>query len=595
MGKIKELVNKRTKLYSKFSDDIYEEAHDFLIKHDEGFLNVQKKNTCRYTSFFLAYFVCKKFLNRGIINDQDIKQKFLVHESTIDSNLNFLNLFIDLKNKKVVLLNDFVELLETNELKITCLSNCFQDILLAKQVLSYFNFHFKEEFYFEALAIMLQYHAQFLRPQIGTKNFKTTTTLDELLEFKKFFPKELDLISFSYSQQHVHLENMDKKIMKIPGYTNFFKDMKLNNFNLVNKLLQNYHPGHSQVTKKKIQLQKQKGAKLAHLIWDKQDLSQNFLDSFHKFYLGLKNHPDFFNLLEITKLDEMKAILKNVQILKKVGYADIFRIHTTKVMPGWSNNFVSKIRELIELDCNQEFPSFIDDQFAPRSTIKLKRELQFSSYKISQVVSLQQLKQIGHEFKNCLKENYGDENLTGGFSSFFIFRHDEKSSRNFILEVDPINQHSPVKEMLRKNNNEPTQENKEIAATFMVEVLGILPQEFILKFFENTTIAINEMNQKEAMEYLNNISPFLIFFLKRSYSRAFHDNDAALTSGHIKYIFENYIKSELGSEAEEYDYKKHLPLLTASVVQKDFLEDSLSWSNQTLFENSVLAEDDIPF
>ena len=68
-------------------------------------------------------------------------------------------------------------------------------------------------------------------------------------------------------------------------------------------------------------------------------------------------------------------------------------------MPGWSNNFVSKIRELIELDCNQEFPSFIDDQFAPRSTIKLKRELQFSSYKISQVVSLQQLKQIGHEFK----------------------------------------------------------------------------------------------------------------------------------------------------------------------------------------------------
>ena len=371
--------------------------------------------------------------------------------------------------------------------------------------------------------------------------------------------------------------------------------MKLNNFNLVNKLLQNYHPGHSQVTKKKIQLQKQKGAKLAHLIWDKQDLSQNFLDSFHKFYLGLKNHPDFFNLLEITKLDEMKAILKNVQILKKVGYADIFRIHTTKVMPGWSNNFVSKIRELIELDCNQEFPSFIDDQFAPRSTIKLKRELQFSSYKISQVVSLQQLKQIGHEFKNCLKENYGDENLTGGFSSFFIFRHDEKSSRNFILEVDPINQHSPVKEMLRKNNNEPTQENKEIAATFMVEVLGILPQEFILKFFENTTIAINEMNQKEAMEYLNNISPFLIFFLKRSYSRAFHDNDAALTSGHIKYIFENYIKSELGSEAEEYDYKKHLPLLTASVVQKDFLEDSLSWSNQTLFENSVLAEDDIPF
>ena len=45
------------------------------------------------------------------------------------------------------------------------------------------------------------------------------------------------------------------------------------------------------------------------------------------------------------------------------------------------------------------------------------------------------------------------------------------------------------------------------------------------------------MNQKEAMEYLNNISPFLIFFLKRSYSRAFHDNDAALTSGHIKYIF----------------------------------------------------------
>ena len=65
-----------------------------------------------------------------------------------------------------------------------------------------------------------------------------------------------------------------------------------------------------------------------------------------------------------------------------------------------------------------KFPSFIDDQFAPRSTIKLKRELQFSSYKISQVVSLQQLKQIGHEFKNCLKENYGDENLTGGFSSF---------------------------------------------------------------------------------------------------------------------------------------------------------------------------------
>ena len=165
---------------------------------------------------FSSYFVCKKFLNRGIINDQDIKQKFLVHASTIDSNLNFLNLFIDLKNKKVVLLNDFVELLETNELKITCLSNCFQDILLAKQVLSYFNFHFKEEFYFEALAIMLQYHAQFLRPQIGTKNFKTTTTLDELLEFKKFFPKELDLISFSYSQQHVHLENMDKKIMKIP-------------------------------------------------------------------------------------------------------------------------------------------------------------------------------------------------------------------------------------------------------------------------------------------------------------------------------------------------------------------------------------------
>ena len=37
--------------------------------------------------------------------------------------------------------------------------------------------------------------------------------------------------------------------------------------------------------------------------------------------------------------------------------------------------------------------------------------------------------------------------------------------------------------MLRKNNNEPTQENKEIAATFMVEVL-ILPQEFILKFLK---------------------------------------------------------------------------------------------------------------
>jgi len=595
MGQIKKLVDKRTKLYSKFSDDIYEEALDFLIKHDESFLNAQKSNTLRYTSFFLGYFVCKKFLNRGIFSDQDIKQRFSVHESTIDSNLNFLNLFIDLKNKKVVLLNDFVELLETNELKITCLSNCFQDILLAKQVLSYFSFHFKEEFYFEALAIMLQYHTQFLRPQIGTKSFNKTTTLDELLEFKKFFPKEFDLISFSYSQQHVYLENMDKKIIKIPGYTNFFKDMKLNNFNLVNKLLQNYHPGCSQATLKKIKLQKQKGAKLAYFIWDKQDLSQNFLDSFHKFYLGLKNHPDFFNFLEITKLEEMKAILKNIQILKKVGCADIFRIHTTKVMPQWSNNFVSKIRELIELDCNQEFPSFIEDQYAPRSTLKIKHELQFSSYKISQIVSLQQLKKIGHEFKNCLKDNYGDENLTEGYSSFFIFRHDEKSSQNFILEIDPNNQYSPVKEMLRKNNNQPTQENKEIAATFMVEVLGILPQEFILKFFENTINAINKMNQKKSMEYLKNISPFLIFFLKRSYSKFIHHNDTALTSGHIKFVFDKYVKSELGSEAEEYDYEKYLPLLTGSEVQKDWLEDSLSWSNQTLFEHSALAEDDIPF
>jgi len=36
-------------------------------------------------------------------------------------------------------------------------------------------------------------------------------------------------------------------------------------------------------------------------------------------------------------------------------------------------------------------------------------------------------------------------------------------------------------------------------------------------------------------------------------------------------------------------------LLTGSEVQKDWLEDSLSWSNQTLFEHSALAEDDIPF
>ena len=104
------------------------------------------------------------------------------------------------------------------------------------------------------------------------------------------------------------------------------------------------------------------------------------------------------------------------------------------------------------------------------------------------------------------------------------------------------------------------------------------------------------MTHKEAMGYLNNIGPFLLFFLKRSgYGyHQMHSRDIELTSGHIKYVFEKFIKSELGAEAQEYDYKEYLPLLTGSAVQKDWVEDSISWLHQTEFEHTVLGED-IPF
>lgn len=598
MKKIKELVNERTRLYDKFSDGVYKETIEFLSEQDKSFEKAKKNNTEKYTSFMLAYFVCKKFFNQEDTKDQDLTQKSIPNEAILNSNLNFHDLYIDLKSKKIVLLNNFIDLLETKELKITHLSNCFKDILLAKRVLSLFNFYFKEEFYFEALSILLKYHTQFLQPPIGFKKFNNQTTLDELLELKTISPEYLNLMSFDYSHQSVYLHNMDKKVTLFPGYSIFFKNMKLNNFYLVNKLLQSYHPGHNQSGRKKIKSASTHGAKLAYLIWDKQDLSKQFLADFDDFYQGLKNHPDFFNLLEITNLDDMKLILKNIKILKKIGYSDIFTIDTTKVMPQWSNNFVSKISELIKLDCNQDFPSFIENQCAPKSTIKLNDDLQFFSYKVSQVTNLQQLKKIGQEFNNCLRDNYGDENLTEGMSSFFIFRHDANSSRNFILEINLQDQMNPVREMLRKNNNQPTKENRKIASTFMVERLDILPQEFVLKFFGNVIHAIEKMKHKEAMDYLNNIGPFLLFFLKRSAIYGYHQmhsKDTELTSGHIKYVFEKFIKNELAAEAKEYDYKEYLPLLTASsAVQKDWVEDSISWLNQNEFEHTIV-EEDIPF
>jgi hypothetical protein len=197
----------------------------------------------------------------------------------------------------------------------------------------------------------------------------------------------------------------------------------------------------------------------------------------------------------------------------------------------------------------------------------LDNSIEFEGFNVAQVLSVDQLVSIGHEFNNCLRHDdyhYQDSLKNDPKTYFFVFRNKDNKRDKFIVEADidaKLKLLLKIQNCLGPSNQNVSSKNRNLLNNLLLSLDFIdvdLINQFSMKFLyeisqKNFDEAVNEIKEKA------NIFVSLLEFYKKT------------KTSDMPYLNENYVSRvtrRITKESEKFLLNFLLPTKLEKNINK---------------------------
>ena len=481
--------------------ELYEDAIAHLKVVDKDFENkMNKKKMHKYSSFHLSYFILRKLFNLEYQEPDHYFLKVWYLEKSKHPPINFLGAVLDTRLKKIIFTKPFLNFLKSKQLEITDFSNLARSMLFCLKIKEFLGFYFDERFYLRSLITI---------SPLGY--FCSHLDYEDFNIFRKRYKDIHENTAWHIHNDYFSLKSINGK-RGLAGTKSFLNYPSLASHDFfVSNLLELHNP-----TSRKHKLNEVKRAqkishKVAYIIFKNNHFSSEFLNSFEVIFKICSSKIWFLpNITKCSAVD-IETINKNISYLRKFWGVNVNPANITLrlfnelkdrklLKSGEINNFGKEVLALMK-----PFPS---------NTIGINKPVNFGDYSVSQVKSVNELKAIGKEFRNCLRDTYSyrDKGLSGQ-SIFLVFRG--KDSK-FVAEVNSSGySNGTVLEAKKPENRNLSGRESKALHDFIIGFLLLVPQDFILSFFLYLQKICKNKRIEESTKFIVENLDVLQFLLKK--------------------------------------------------------------------------------
>jgi hypothetical protein len=516
----------------------------------------------------LSLFVINDLLNKthDVTREEDLKflpNKYVSKLDQIDLiNVNAFQLWFDFSKKQFSWTEDFEQFINNKELKIVGWNNPLESLLISLKFHKISKCFFDSNHFISATQTILNCPKSLLN-NLDINN-RISMELFELIEdpqykISELFQYEVDLISqigledrvYSSSQKsYFFIQPFLKKIANLNNSSDIYRAIIPKLINLFsNQSKKNYLD--------EFKAKKNMNEKILFLHFNYKSIPIQFYEAFKKFckiyfvhkFLTINDFKKFkftmigFNLAKINNKS-----LRSIEFLEQP----------------------SAIDELAQYGKDQEkigknLKNYLG--FIPNEKIMLDNSIEFEGFNVAQVLSVDQLVSIGHEFNNCLRHDdyhYQDSLKNDPKTYFFVFRNKDNKRDKFIVEADidaELKLLLKIQNCLGPSNQNVSSKNRNLLNNLLLSLDFIdvdLINQFSMKFLyeisqKNFDEAVNEIKEKA------NIFVSLLEFYKKT------------KTSDMPYLNENYVSRvtrRITKESEKFLLNFLLPTKLEKNINK---------------------------
>jgi len=496
-----------------------------LFENIGSFINSEgKKSSTNHELFcygttlaatFLEYFCgfrqdsTKEQLKQNIIN-LSIKNLSVTNVAPLESftGINALNISYNLQKDSISWNHDFKDFIKSKELKITHWINPVEQIITCIIISKIFNCYFDAEHHFKSMLSIFKMDDLVLQKHMITRS----TYKKEQLDFLNMqLPNYANKLDSSISSNKYYPKYRSYPILKfaksLPSECNEYLNKYLEMLSVKNK---------SQSIRRFKDLSYI--GKILMIAFDKNLISDRDANSFRYIYNSQSDKKTLLANCIKMPYKEFKCAMDGYNRLTE-------NLYSTRPLKKLINERKDFFNLLMAYEKDFQNPNNVFREIIgliPNKKILFEDEEEFKNYKVKQVLSQQELKKVGHDFSNCLRNypQYGKKLISkNNLEYFFTFktaRVRNSICRDFICYLKIYNKKIEILEMKRYGNANCSQAELSIMYEFFIDKnISNIPEEYYAHYLMKLMNGFIENTFSTGIKKIIEDAPLIFALLKR--------------------------------------------------------------------------------